>query len=91
MPESTMQASVLGWYDTKLGEITALVSPTLWLIGVFVTLVAYVMYRSWKKAAIAALGMAIIIALVNNVEDIAGMFEGEVEASAPATAEYTPA
>ncbi|MEU0489994.1 hypothetical protein ABZ249_12255 [Nocardiopsis sp. NPDC006139] len=89
MPETTLQAGVLDWYDTKLDEVTALVNPTLWIIGVFVVLAAYVMYRSWKKAAIAALGMAIIIALINNVEGIAGMFEGEVEASAPATVEHT--
>ncbi|MEV6822890.1 hypothetical protein AB0M72_29505 [Nocardiopsis dassonvillei] len=89
MPETTLQAGVLDWYDTKLAEVTALVTPTLWIIGVFVVLAAYVMYRSWKKAAIAALGMAIIIALVNNVEGIAGLFEGEVEAAAPATVEHT--
>ncbi|WP_159942558.1 MULTISPECIES: hypothetical protein [unclassified Nocardiopsis] len=89
MPETALQAGVLDWYDTKLNEVTALVTPTLWIIGVFVVLAAYVMYRSWKKAAIAALGMAIIIALINNVEGIASMFEGEVEASAPTTAEHT--
>lgn len=89
MPETMFHAGVLDWYDTKLSEVTDLVNPTLWIIGVFVVLAAYIMYRSWKKAAIAALGMAIIIALVNNVESISGMFEGEVEASAPTTAEYT--
>jgi predicted RND superfamily exporter protein len=89
MPETILQAGVLDWYDTKLTEITDLVNPTLWLIGVFVVLAAYVVYRSWKKAAIAALGMAIIIALINNVDGIANMFEGEVEASAPAATEHT--
>ncbi|GAA1095267.1 hypothetical protein [Nocardiopsis metallicus] len=89
MPETILQAGVLDWYDTKLNEITDLVNPTLWLIGVFVVLASYVVYRSWKKAAIAALGMAIIIALINNVDGIANMFEGEVEASAPATTEHT--
>lgn len=90
MSETSHYAGVLDWYDTKLSEITALVTPTLWIIGVFVALAAYVMYRSWKKAAIALLGMAIIIALVNNVEGIATMFEGEVAAPAPA-AELTHA
>ncbi|WP_028649013.1 hypothetical protein [Nocardiopsis sp. CNT312] len=82
MPD-TAHASVLEWYDTKLSEVTALVTPTLWIIGVFVVLVAYLMYRSWKKAAIAGLGMAIVIAIVNSVTGLSDMVEGEFATGAP--------
>ncbi|GAA4898838.1 hypothetical protein [Streptomonospora salina] len=74
-------ASVLGWYDQKLSQVTDLVTPTLWLVGAFVVLMAYIAYRSWKKAAIAALGMAIVIAIVDNVTSLSSMVEGEIAAS----------
>ncbi|MFV2198877.1 hypothetical protein [Nocardiopsis sp. LOL_012] len=80
---ATVHAGVLEWYDTKLSEVTALVTPTLWIIGVFVVLVAYLMYRSWKKAAIAGLGMAIVIAIVNSVTGLSDMVEGEFATAVP--------
>ncbi|WP_046472318.1 hypothetical protein [Allosalinactinospora lopnorensis] len=81
-----MHASVLDWYGDKLTQVTDLVTPTLWLIGAFVVLMAYIVYRSWKKAAIAALGMAIVIAIVNNVTSLSDMVEGEIAAPLSVTA-----
>lgn len=75
-----MPFSVLQWYDEKLQQLTALVTPTLWLIGAFMVLVAYVAFRSWKKAAIAGIGMAVVIAIVTNVTSLSGMVEGELAA-----------
>lgn len=72
--------SFLDWYDDKLQRVTELVTPTLWLIGAFMVLVAYVAFRSWKKAAIAGIGMAIVIAIVTNVTSLSSMVEGEIAA-----------
>jgi hypothetical protein len=82
--------SVLHWYDEKLQQVTDLITPTLWLIGAFMVLVSYIAFRSWKKAAIAGIGMAIVIAIVSNVESLSGMVEGEL-AAAPAAATGTAA
>jgi hypothetical protein len=82
--------SVLHWYDEKLQQVTDLITPTLWLIGAFMVLVSYIAFRSWKKAAIAGIGMAIVIAIVSNVESLSGMVEGEL-AAAPAAVTGTAA
>ncbi|MCK9871355.1 hypothetical protein MRI28_17210 [Nocardiopsis dassonvillei] len=83
-------AGVLEWYDTKLGQVTDLIMPTLLFIGFFVVLLSYLMFRSWKKAAVAAIGMAIVIAIVNSVTGLSSLVEGEF-ASSPSSAAHQQA
>lgn len=91
MPENALtSASVLEWYNTKLGEVTDLVMPTLLLIGFVVVLIAFITYRSWKKAAVAGIGMAIVIAIVNSVTGLSDLVEGEF-ATAPVSAVHQQA
>lgn len=82
-PEGYLAGDLLDWYREKLNEITSLVPVTLAFVAVFLAIVAYIVYRSWKKAVMAAIGGAIVIALVAKLADLAGLVESELDTGAP--------
>ena len=67
-----LAGDILNWYQGKLSEITGLIQPTLLLVAMFFVIVSYAMFRSWKKAVIAGIGGAIVIAVVSQITGIAG-------------------
>lgn len=76
--------SVLDWYKQKLDAIKALIQPTLMVVALFFVIVSYMMYRSWKKAVIAGIGGAIVVAIVANITGIADKVKSEIN-GAPVT------
>ncbi len=80
---------IITWINTKETALKALVTPTLWLAAVFFALVAWVVSRSWKKAMVAGIGGAIIIAVVGQLDTIATKVGTEIT-GAPAVVRHLP-
>src|SRR5690606_15752353 len=82
--DGVLAGDLLQWVQQKQGEIKALVPGLLWLAAVFFALGAWVVARSWKKAMVAGIGGAIVIAVVNQLTALSGKVETEIE-GAPAS------
>lgn len=80
-PEQPLAGDILNWYQGKLGDITALVRPTLIVVALFFVIVSYMMFRSWKKAVIAGIGGAIVIAVVGQITGISSKVQNEIGGS----------
>jgi hypothetical protein len=81
---ATMAAGgIFDLYRSKMNEINGLIGPTLALVGLIFVIVAYVSYRSWKKAIVAGVGAAIVIAVVAKIGSLSTMVKSEFQ-SAPA-------
>lgn len=72
-----LAGDILNWYRGKLPAITGLIEPTLLLVALFFVIISYAMFRSWKKALIAGIGGAIVIAVVSQITGIAGKVSTE--------------
>ena len=68
-------------YRAKMNEINGLVGPTLALVGLVFVIFAYVSYRSWKKAIVAGVGAAIVIAVVAKIGSLSSMVKTEFQAA----------
>lgn len=83
--EATVAAGgIFDLYRAKMNEINGLIGPTLALVGLILVIFAYVSYRSWKKAIIAGVGAAIVIAVVAKIGSLSTMVKSELQ-SAPAS------
>jgi hypothetical protein len=78
-----LAGDILNWYQDKLSAVTGLIEPTLLVVALFFVIVSYAMFRSWKKAVIAGIGGAIVIAVVSQITGIASKVGTEFN-SAPA-------
>jgi hypothetical protein len=85
-----LAGDILNWYQDKLSAITSLIEPTLIVVALFFVIVSYAMFRSWKKAVIAGIGGAIVIAVVSQITGIAGKVSTEFN-GAPAIVHTTAA
>lgn len=72
-----LAGDILNWYQSKLSAITGLIEPTLMLVALFFVIVAYAAFRSWKKAVIAGIGGAIVIAVVSQITGISSKVQSE--------------
>ena len=81
--DHVLAGDVLIWYQSKLNAIKALVQPTLAVVALCFVIIAYVAFRSWKKAVIAGIGGAIVIAIVANITGMSSKFKSELS-SGPA-------
>ncbi|WUI00377.1 hypothetical protein OHR68_00680 [Spirillospora sp. NBC_00431] len=77
--DGVLAGDLIQWVDQKQGEIKGLVPGLLWLAAVFFALVAWVVARSWKKAMVAGIGGAIVIAVVNQLTALSGKVETEID------------
>ena len=75
-----LAGGVIDLYNQKLNEIKSLIGPTLAVIGLIFVIVAYVSFRSWKKAAIAGIGAAIVMAVVAKITGLSNMVKSEFQA-----------
>jgi glucose-6-phosphate-specific signal transduction histidine kinase len=73
-----LAGDILNWYQSKLGEITGLIRPTLIVVALFFVIVSYAMFRSWKKAVIAGIGGAIVLAVVGQITGISSKVQNEI-------------
>lgn len=78
-----LAGDILNWYQGKLSAITGLIEPTLLVVALFFVIVSYAMFRSWKKALIAGIGGAIVIAVVSQITGIAGKVSTEFNGAPP--------
>jgi glucose-6-phosphate-specific signal transduction histidine kinase len=76
-----LAGDILNWYQGKLGEITGLIQPTLIVVALFFVIVSYAMFRSWKKAVIAGIGGAIVLAVVAQITGISSKVQSEINSS----------
>lgn len=76
-----LAGDILNWYQSKLSAITGLIQPTLIVVALFFVIVSYAMFRSWKKAVIAGIGGAIVIAVVSQITGISGKVQNEIGGS----------
>ncbi|MGP4027209.1 hypothetical protein [Actinomadura sp. 3N407] len=74
---------VLDWYEQKLQEINNLIGPTLMVIALAFVIFAYVSFRSWKKAMIAGIGGAIVLAVVTKISGLSELVENEFSSGQP--------
>lgn len=74
---------ILDLYKQKLQEINQLIGPTLLVVCLAFVIVAYVSFRSWKKAMIAGVGGAIVLAVVAKISGLSKLVENELAAPAP--------
>lgn len=65
--DGVLAGDLLDWVDQKQDQISNLVPDLLMLAAAFFALVAWVVARSWKKAMVAGIGGAIVIAVVNQL------------------------
>ncbi|TYB48560.1 hypothetical protein [Actinomadura chibensis] len=81
--DGVLAGDLIDWVQLKEGEIKGLVPGLLWLAAVFFAIVAWVVARSWKKAMVAGIGGAIVIAVVNQLGNLSDKVGTEIE-GAPA-------
>jgi hypothetical protein len=81
---------IITWINAKETAVKALVTPTLWLAAVFFALVAWVVSRSWKKAMVAGIGGAIIIAVVGQLDAISAKVGTEINGAPAVVRQYPP-
>ena len=87
-PNPALAGDILNWYQGKLAAITGLIQPTLIVVALFFVIVSYAMFRSWKKAVIAGIGGAIVLAVVAQITGISGKVQTEIGGSPPPAAVY---
>jgi len=76
-----LAGDILNWYQGKLSAITGLIQPTLMVVALFFVIVSYAMFRSWKKAVIAGIGGAIVLAVVSQITGISSKVQTEIGGS----------
>ncbi|MFI0448060.1 hypothetical protein [Actinomadura sp. 6N118] len=81
--DGVLAGDLIQWVQMKQGEIKGLVPGLLWLAAVFFAIVAWVVARSWKKAMVAGIGGAIVIAVVSQLGSLSDKVESEIN-GAPA-------
>jgi len=81
--QHVVAGDVLNWITTKENAIKGMVPLTLWVLTAFFAMVAWMVSRSWKKAVVAFIGGAIIIAIVGQLTSISDKVKTEVN-GAPA-------
>ena len=81
--DPVVAGDVLDWLNTKQAQIKGLVPNLLILAAMFFALVAWIVARSWKKAMVAGLGGAIVIAVVNQLGPLSDKLESEIDGAPP--------
>lgn len=77
--DGVLAGDLIEWVNRKEGEIKGLVPGLLWLAAVFFALVAWVVARSWKKAMVAGIGGAIVIAVVGQLNNLSSKVQTEID------------
>jgi glucose-6-phosphate-specific signal transduction histidine kinase len=80
-----LAGDILNWYQGKLSAITGLIEPTLLVVALFFVIISYAMFRSWKKAVIAGIGGAIVLAVVAQISGISSKVQSELNSSPAVT------
>src|SRR5262245_23875851 len=78
-----LAGDVLDWYKGKIGEVEALITPTLVVVAGFFAILLWITARSWKKAVIVLVGGAIVIAIVAQIRNVSDKVETELDGAPP--------
>jgi uncharacterized membrane protein YjjB (DUF3815 family) len=79
--QHVVAGDILNWITTKENAIKGMVPLTLWVLTAFFAIVAWMVSRSWKKAVVAFVGGAIIIAIVGQLTSISDKVKTEITGS----------